>query len=327
VWAILPHAARSFSASILALPGDKAKVAAVAYLYCRMLDTIEDLHPDAVSRPVTLVEFGSRLAYHPPPSAPVISDRWARDDRDRSHLLLLARCALVDEVFATLPGPDRDNIRTLLSAMAEGMARSSRQFAEQGGVLVSDEQLMTYCDAVIGEPALFTIRLLVEDPVSEVVELDAMAVAEMIQLANVTRDIERDLERGIAYDASLLPYVGGAGGEERSSVVRAVRERMVLLALSRVPAVRRLVAIAGFSPISEARGAAVMMLLFTDRYYRSAVASIGRPPWKGPRLVWSLYLSAALATVSPPWASWVVARTERNFLRAALDIASGPTGD
>ena len=45
VWAILPHAARSFATSILMLPTDKAPTAAVAYLYCRMLDTYEDLSP------------------------------------------------------------------------------------------------------------------------------------------------------------------------------------------------------------------------------------------------------------------------------------------
>ena len=327
VWAILPHAARSFAATILALSPGKARVAAVAYLYCRMLDTFEDLSPDAPLRSALLSEFGRRLAHDPPTPVAAISDLRARDDRDRAHLLLVARCGLVDEVFATLSPPDRDNIGTLVSGMAEGMARSARQFAEQAGVLTSDEQLIAYCDAVIGEPALFTIRLLLDVPIDELIERDAMAVAEMIQLANITRDIESDLERGIAYDASLRPYLAGLGDEQRTSVVRKVREHMVLLALSRAPAFRRLVTIAGFRPISEARGAAVMMLLFTDRYYRSAIAAIGRSPWQGPSLVWSLYLSATLASVSPAWARRVIARTERNFLRAAAAIAGGPVGD
>lgn len=327
VWAILPHAARSFAATILALSPGKARVAAVAYLYCRMLDTFEDLYPDAPSRPAVLTEFGRRLAHHPPAPVTAIPGRWARDERDRAHLLLVARCGLVDQVFATLSRPDRDNIRKLVLGMAEGMARTARQFAEQDGVLTSDGQLLAYCDTVIGEPALFTLRLLVDVPVTELMERDAMAVAEMIQLANVTRDIERDLERGIAYDASLRPYLAGSGDEQRTSVVRAVREHMILLALSRAPAYRRLVTIAGFRPISEARGAAVMMLLFTDRYYRSAITSIGRSPWQGPNLVWSLYLSAALASVWPAWARWVIARTERNFLRTALEITGDPAGD
>ncbi len=326
VWTVLPHAARSFAASILALPPGKAKVAAVAYLYCRMLDTFEDLYPDAAARPDVLAKFGVRLAQDPPAPVEAFSDRLARDDRDRVHLLLVARCGLVDEVFATLPETDRDNIRLLVSGMAEGMARSARQFADQDGVLISDEQLMAYCDTVIGEPVLFTMRLLIDVPVDNMSNRDAMDVAEMIQLANITRDIEKDLERGVAYDASLRPYLAGAGDEERETAVRSAREHMVLLALSRAPSYRRLVTNAGFRSISEARGAAIMMLLFTDRYYRTAMAAIGRSPWRGSKLVWSIYLSAALASVWPGYARRVIARTERNFLRAALEITRGRTG-
>ena len=41
VWAILPHAARTFAPSILLLPEDAARAAAVGYLYARMLDSYE----------------------------------------------------------------------------------------------------------------------------------------------------------------------------------------------------------------------------------------------------------------------------------------------
>ena len=50
LWAILPHAARTFSASIAMLPARSAKASAVAYLYCRMLDTYEDLVPQVAAR-------------------------------------------------------------------------------------------------------------------------------------------------------------------------------------------------------------------------------------------------------------------------------------
>ena len=46
LWKVLPHAARSFAASIVVLPRDQAMASAVAYLYCRMLDTYEDLIDD-----------------------------------------------------------------------------------------------------------------------------------------------------------------------------------------------------------------------------------------------------------------------------------------
>jgi len=114
-------------------------------------------------------------------------------------------------------------------------------------------------------------------------------------------------------------------GEPAGRTVREVREHLVRLALSRAPAYRRLVTAARFRPISETRGAAVMMLLFTSRYYRSAMSAIGRQPWPGPTDVWSLYLSAALGAIWPGWARRVIARVERDFLRAANEIAERRT--
>src|SRR3954465_11049947 len=61
VWEILPHAARTFSAAIAMLPARAALPAAVAYLYCRMLDTYEDLVPNRHERESQLAAFGGRF--------------------------------------------------------------------------------------------------------------------------------------------------------------------------------------------------------------------------------------------------------------------------
>ena len=61
VWAILPHAARTFSSCIALLPARSALPAAVAYLYCRMLDTYEDLVPDHRRRETALRAFAARF--------------------------------------------------------------------------------------------------------------------------------------------------------------------------------------------------------------------------------------------------------------------------
>src|SRR6266480_7669481 len=62
LWAILPHAARTFAACITLLPARSALAAAVAYLYCRMLDTYEDLVPDQEVRERSLRAFATRFA-------------------------------------------------------------------------------------------------------------------------------------------------------------------------------------------------------------------------------------------------------------------------
>src|SRR5688500_1928972 len=108
VWAILPHAARTFSACIAMMPARAALPSAVAYLYCRMLDTYEDLVPDPSTREASLRSFAARLATADgrPESrrllpAPPICAASDRDDRDRAHLLLVRRAELVDAVYLT----------------------------------------------------------------------------------------------------------------------------------------------------------------------------------------------------------------------------------
>jgi phytoene/squalene synthetase len=313
VWAILPYAARTFAPSILMLPAARARTAAVAYLYCRMLDTYEDV--DGVSeREVAIKAFAARMATleRPPPPRPT-----PRDDRDRVHLLLLDRCQLVDRVFATLPEADRQGVADLVQAMADGMVWSSRRFAEQGGVLVDAEQLSRYCHYVIGEPVLFTMRLVRKANLTFVQRRDALAASELIQLANITRDVERDLARGIGYHPSLLPYLGSI---DAVAPVKHARRLLMAQALPNARAYTRLVEQLATERFSLARASAILMLLHTDRHYRWCAARIGHPGWRGPRRTVTILLASLLAALSRRLSYRIMRRVEDDFLSAAETI-------
>ena len=325
VWAILPHAARSFATSILVLPRREAWAAAIAYLYCRILDTYEDLHPDVGARPELLRSFGARFGDDGLDTPPAISSALARDDRDRGHVLLLERVELIDTAYAGLAAEDRASIAELVHNMAEGMAWAAETLAAQAGVLEDAGQRARYCHHVIGEPALYAMRSLLHLPVTAPRHADALRVSEMIQLANITRDIEKDLANGLAYHPALRPDLGSttldAPAEAR---VRAVREELLLEALSGVDAYARLVGDLSSSGISQARGAAVLMLSFTDRYYSRCAVRAGHAGWPGARLSLVIYANAILATISPGWAAKVVDGIVEQFHRAAARIGSAP---
>lgn len=317
LWAILPHAARTLAASVILLPARWARSAAVAYLYCRILDSYEDLHPDHVAKREVLAAIAARSAGPPLTTAPPLPEAMARDRRDRAHLLLVERRPLIDRVFLSLPPADQANVAELVSSMAAGMLWAADAFENQGGVLETEEQVARYCHHVIGEPVLFALRLVSPGGVTEARRRDAMAVSEMIQLANITRDIERDAERGIAYHPALRPLLSGARGDGPLEAVRSVREELLVRALGRASAYRRLVQSAEFERFSGARAASISMLLFTDRYYRSCAAKVGRHPWRGLNRTSTLTLASALAAVSPRFSHAVVARVESHFLAAA----------
>ena len=99
---MLPHAARSFAASIVVLPREQARAAAVAYLYCRMLDTYEDLYPGPGRAADELRRFAARFGAGRCRRRRRSRMTLARDERDRINLLLVDRCSHVDAVFRTL---------------------------------------------------------------------------------------------------------------------------------------------------------------------------------------------------------------------------------
>lgn len=322
LWRVLPHAARSFAASIVILPADKAKAAAVAYLYCRILDTYEDLYPDSARRGNALDVFASRFESNTQAAPEPIPAELARDDRDRLHLLLVERCHLIDDVYRTLPIEMRQSITRLVRAMADGMIWSVDCFARQGGVLIDSEQRSRYCRNVIGNPVLFALELMGRGRLTPETRRDAGAVGEMIQLANITRDVEKDLARGIGYHPALKPYLRNGGDPVKMlETVQRVRVELTARAMGLVPAYRRLMA--GFEGMIAVRTAAVLMLGFTELHYRGCVAGSGRDPWPGPGSSLGVILRAVPSLVSARWTRHRLGRIEVNFLQAATSLGYG----
>ncbi|MFZ0015592.1 MAG: squalene/phytoene synthase family protein [Acidimicrobiia bacterium] len=316
VWSVLPHAARSFAPSILLLPEPEARSAAVGYLYARMLDTYEDLSPTGEAGRVALREFVDRFESSPPGPAPVIRAPRVEDRRDEVHLLLVDRHALVDDLFATLDLSARTHIVRLVRDMAEGMIEFGTIFEEQSGVLDGDAQVLDYCHHVIGVPAMFMIETVMGQSATEH-RADALEVSELIQLANITRDVEKDLLRGVAYHPLLRSHLGTDGRGDAERDVRIARRDLMRLATRRAAAFRRLLAAAHLPRLSSARAAAVMMMLFTDRHYRRCAASVGMSTWSGPDGLLAMTLAAMPAVVSAQWADRVLLRVERDLLATA----------
>jgi phytoene/squalene synthetase len=313
VWAILPHAARSFAPSILLLPKDEAHAAAVGYLYARMLDTYEDLSPTPADARTALAAFATRFQVGRPDPAPSTPHPITTDFRDRAHLLLVERHRLVDEVFLTLDQPTQARITRLVQEMAAGMVEFSSIFESQHGVLESEQQVLDYCHRVIGIPALFIMETLLGEVPNDH-RSDALEVSELIQLANITRDIEKDLLRGVAYHPALRSYLGSSGGRVTDLAVAAARRDLILLATQRAASFRRLVDAVRLPLLSPARAAAVLMMLFTDRHYRECAVEAGMTPWSVSKRVSTLVLTSLPAVFSPWWADRVMTRVETNLL-------------
>ncbi len=279
LWQILPHAARTFSLVIVFLPPRMRRALAVAYLYCRMLDTYEDLLPTVAEQQQALQRFVERFADRKAlKPAPTLEPDLSTDARESTHLLLVNQAALIDRNFDRLPAPQQEAIRRLVKRMGAGMIWSSRVFAEQGGVLQTPGQLSRYCWHVLGTPILFAEEVQRLDQglspeVSDVRLRSCAVIGEVIQLANITRDLEKDYHRGIFYH----PDLPGLEGVRREQGIREVRSQLVLRALRQAPEFRIFIESLTAPRISLARGAAMLLIITTYAYYWRAAQKAGLP--------------------------------------------------
>ena len=226
-------------------------------------------------------------------------------------------------MFRTFPDEVRTQIAHLVRSMSEGMVWSTGVFERQGGVLADQEQLALYCRNVIGYPALFTLGQVADRELTDGAREDAFLVSEMIQLANITRDVERDLERGVAYHPALKPFLGRSGYDPESKpVVNHVREEYMAMALSRVPAYRRLFEGLDLGGTAAVRTAAVLMLLFTDLHYRGCALRTGNVSWPGPRGRLQVIAKTLPSVISQAWAGNTIRRVEHDFLYAGRGLAA-----
>jgi phytoene/squalene synthetase len=279
LWHILPHAARTFSLVIVFLPPRMRRTLAVAYLYCRMLDTYEDLLPTLSEKQQALQCFIDRFS-NPDnlKPAPALEASLTTDLRESTHLLLVNRADLIDRNFRCLNRHQQEAICRLVKRMGEGMIWSSRVFAEQGGVLRTPGQLSRYCWHVLGTPILFAdeVQRLDQGLAPEVSDnrlRSCAVVGEVIQLANITRDLEKDVERGIFYH----PQLSGLEDSSREQSIREVRSQLVLRAIRRFREFPAFFQSIPASRISRARGAAMLLIITTYAYYWRAAQKAGLP--------------------------------------------------
>lgn len=282
-WQILPHAARTFSLVIVFLPPRMRRALALAYLYCRMLDTYEDILPTVDEKEQALQRFIDR--FDDPnrlKPAPALDPCLTEDPKESAHVLLVNRAPDIDGNFERLDRPQQDAVCRLVRRMGTGMIWSSRIFARQQGVLKTPGQLSRYCWHVLGTPILFAEEMQRLDqklsPEIDDARLRLCAtVGEVIQLANITRDLEKDYERGIFYH----PQLPGLEGDRREQCIREVRSQLILRAIRRFREFPRFFDAIPAPLISRARGAAILLILTTYAYYWRAAQKVGLPAFDG----------------------------------------------
>ncbi|MEE8267473.1 MAG: phytoene/squalene synthase family protein, partial [Gemmatimonadales bacterium] len=203
---MLPKVSRTFALCIKLLPSDLERSVMVAYLLCRIADTIEDAEDlPAGDKRALLQRFADNVGA-PRDDVGYLREAFSGDGSAEDHL-----CHNADRVlraFGRLGRDEQEAVRPWVAEMCAGMVEFSREPVTPGSAMPSLERLEDldrYCYYVAGTvghllTALFSLKLAQRDR-DRVPQLEAYATSFGLglQLTNIIKDAAKDHRLGWSF--------------------------------------------------------------------------------------------------------------------------------
>jgi farnesyl-diphosphate farnesyltransferase len=234
---MLPRVSRTFAACIRLLgPGLRDEVL-VAYLLCRVADTIED-HPglDAAEKGRLLDRWSACLDEGGPDADPVCQAFPVPADDDQR---LAARSGLVLAAFRDCDAPARAAMRPWVQEMCRGMAGfAARQPAPGTLTALADlDELDKYCWYVAGTVGhlltdLFVVRHGIGPRQAADLRRLATGFGLGLQLVNIIKDVADDRSRGWSFVPRAVCEVHGIRVEDLLDPAKRQSARLVMRILT-----------------------------------------------------------------------------------------------
>ncbi|NIM49821.1 MAG: squalene/phytoene synthase family protein [Gemmatimonadales bacterium] len=236
---MLPRVSRTFAICIRLLPAPLDYSVLVAYLLCRIADTIEDSIELAAGQKDHLLQHFSRCLDAGGPDAEPLQTAFAEPSSD--HELLAREADTILREFRQLPAAQQDAVRPWVKEMSAGMAEFSRRRDDAGGkgleALATIDELDRYCYYVAG-----TVGHLLTDlfhlhgrsgGARRYARLKSLATSfgRGLQLTNIIKDVADDRRRGWSFVPRQLCQVVGICPEDLQDERHREEGRRVMLAL------------------------------------------------------------------------------------------------
>lgn len=203
---VLPLVSRTFALSIEALPEDLRETVRVAYLLCRIVDTVEDEPGVPQLERVLRFDTFDRLLMDDTADPHALEQLFRNPPPGDDEARLCHEAGAVFRSFRALPLRSREAIRPHVLDMSLGMRMYTGRAAHRGQPWVRDmPDLSRYCYFVagtVGELLTELFEQLVPDlsPAARgTVRGLAADFGQGLQLVNILKDVAGDLERGILF--------------------------------------------------------------------------------------------------------------------------------
>ncbi len=225
--ATLPKVSRTFALNISVLRGQLHRSILTAYLFCRIVDTVEDAAELEARNKIDLLLDFSRLIKDSQYRKTSLED-WIEKcrvvDGSVNDLELLSSTARVFRVFDTLPEVYQNQIIPSVSEMARGMAYFQTKFESEGVTCLENQnELEEYCYFVaglVGEMLcnLFLVEMpSIDEESKTILKSTAVSFGLGLQMTNISKDMVVDRSRGWSYIPKSFITDNGMTLEEFSS--------------------------------------------------------------------------------------------------------------
>jgi nucleoside-diphosphate-sugar epimerase/phytoene/squalene synthetase len=205
---MLPGVSRTFALSIQNLPPDLRDAVCIAYLLCRVVDTVEDdRRMDPAVRQSLFDRFDEALAASARgdgSAAPAFEAASADAGLGPTKLEaeLCIGSGAVFRAFAALPEVQRQAIVPRVAEMSKGMREYSLRADAENGLRLRDvpdlEQYCYYVAGTVGEllTDLFAISCPVDARQRKELEARSVSFGLGLQMVNILKDVAEDAVRG-----------------------------------------------------------------------------------------------------------------------------------
>jgi farnesyl-diphosphate farnesyltransferase len=239
---MLEKTSRTFALNIQVLPLRLRRQVLLAYLFCRMADTLEDDADLAEPAKIRLLEAFRGLFPPGPTSEGRIAGFRAQlppewEDSDRWDRLLVWHCHWILPQLAAFPAPAVEAISRCVDEMCVGMIDFTRRQAASGRglpLIATLEDLDRYCYFVAGTVGNLLCELFAShSPLIGAKRAKALRALSVsfglgLQLTNILKDVQEDRQRNVSFiPADLLAAEGldaaafGAAGSGGAVAARA----------------------------------------------------------------------------------------------------------
>ena len=213
---MLPKVSRTFAINIEVLEGDLYKAVLCGYLFCRIIDTVEDSYEFSLETQERLLNEMIRIFKSESFDAAEIqawSTAFQNSDANDPEIILARNAHLVFENYLSLPEESRLAIGRCVIEMTQGMKSTLSQKRYNSHNLYTLEtlhDLETYCYYVAGTVGILLTTLFIHSiknispKVREQLRERQVSFGLGLQFTNVIKDCFTDYGRGWCYIPRVL---------------------------------------------------------------------------------------------------------------------------